>query len=366
MITEININRFRCYNSTTIAGFKRVNLIGGLNNSGKTVLLESILLNVAPTTQHLAFLKQLRGEEMDTKDLPEYAWDNFYLHQDKKQEIQIITTHETGRTIALSIACDEMADDFKNADDTDNDDNFQIIANDFLANEKILKSVLHLKSKIDDSEEATVLTAMAHQKGYNFKEVNIPFSITANFVPASSKRKAAILARDYGIAEKRNKEKAVLEALQIVDKNIETIKVSVVGGAHLEIKRKGEGFMPTALFGDAINKVLNIVLTLINNNGSILLIDEIENGIHHTVQEDFWTFIFQLVNSVAFDVQVFATTHSLEMMRAFANVANDNFTNDAAYFELYRRPKTGDIDYNKHDLTTLIFELSNQLPVRGE
>ena len=366
MITKININYYRCYKNSTIDGFRRVNLIGGLNNSGKTVLLESILLNVAPTTQHLAFLKQLRGEDMDTKDLPEYAWDNFYLHQDKSQQIQIKTSHDTGREIILSISCDEMADDFKNSAGNDDDDNFHIVANDFLANEKVLKSVLHLKSKIDDGTEVAVLTAMAHQKGYNFKEVNIPFSITANFIPASSKRKAAVLARDYGIAEKRNKEQAVLEALQIVDRNIESIKVSVVGGAHLEIKRKGEGFMPTALFGDAINKILNIILTLINNNGSILLIDEIENGIHHTVQKDFWAFIFQLVNSAALDVQVFATTHSMEMMQAFAFVANDKFADDAAYFELYRRPKTGEIDYNKHDLETLIYELSNQLPVRGE
>ena len=43
MIEQISIKNFRCYHDTTIKGFKRVNLIGGLNNSGKTVLLEAIL-----------------------------------------------------------------------------------------------------------------------------------------------------------------------------------------------------------------------------------------------------------------------------------------------------------------------------------
>ncbi len=46
MIEKISIQNFRCFGNTTIEGFKRINLIGGLNNSGKTALLEAIILNV--------------------------------------------------------------------------------------------------------------------------------------------------------------------------------------------------------------------------------------------------------------------------------------------------------------------------------
>jgi AAA15 family ATPase/GTPase len=45
MIEKISIKNFRCFGNTTIEGFKRINLIGGLNNSGKTALLEAILMN---------------------------------------------------------------------------------------------------------------------------------------------------------------------------------------------------------------------------------------------------------------------------------------------------------------------------------
>ena len=244
------------------------------------------------------------------------------------------------------------------------DENLQMMLNDFVSNEKMIKSVLHLK--YTNNKDVDALTIVAHSKGFTVKELKIPAAFNANYIPASSKRKPAILARDYGIAEKRNQDYLILKALQIIDANIEKIKVSVIGGNHIEIKRKGEDFMSSALFGDAINKILNIILSIVNNKGEILLIDEIENGIHYTVQKDFWKFIFELANLEQFDNQIFATTHSLEMIKAFAEVIKNDYPSDGAYFELYLRKQTGKIDYNLHDLETFIYELSNNLPLRGE
>ncbi|WP_083786910.1 AAA family ATPase [Gloeothece verrucosa] len=44
MLQDIEIENFRCFEKTRISGFTRVNLIGGKNNSGKTALLEALLL----------------------------------------------------------------------------------------------------------------------------------------------------------------------------------------------------------------------------------------------------------------------------------------------------------------------------------
>lgn len=363
MIKNIYIKNFRCYKNSEIKGFKRLNLIGGLNNSGKTVLLEALLLNLSPTSQSVITLKRLRGDDVNTKEYPEYAWDNFFLNQNKDNKICIRTENNVGKEITLNIDCDEKADDFKNLEEESNDENLQMIINDFVDNDQILKSVLHLNYTIYGNETLMV-SLMAHRNGITAKSLTIipPYS-TANYIPASTRRKPSILARDYGIAEKRKRESDILEALKIVDHNIDALKVSVVGGAHLEIGRNNENFMSISLFGDAINKILTIILTLVNNRSSILLIDEIENGIHYTVQRDFWRFLFTL--AAKSDVQIFATTHSLEMLKAFADVSKD-FPKDSAYFELFRRKSTNEIDFNLHDLETLNYELLNELPVRGE
>ena len=50
-----------------------------------------------------------------------------------------------------------------------------------------------------------------------------------------------------------------------------------------------------------------------------LLIDEAENGIHHTIQRDFWRMV--LLTAQENNVQVFATTHSWDCVAGFAQAA---------------------------------------------
>ena len=130
------------------------------------------------------------------------------------------------------------------------------------------------------------------------------------------------------------------------------------------MRRKGQKRLPLSLFGDAINRMANIILKLVNNDNKILLIDEIENGIHYTNQRDFWNNLFRL--SIEYDIQIFATTHSLEMIQAFRDVALDKYKDDGAYFELARSPRTNQIIGIKHDLETLDYALKHQKGVRGE
>jgi len=51
----------------------------------------------------------------------------------------------------------------------------------------------------------------------------------------------------------------------------------------------------------------------------VVLIDEIENGLHYSGQEHFWKAIFEW--SARLNVQVFATTHSYESAHEFAKCA---------------------------------------------
>lgn len=48
----------------------------------------------------------------------------------------------------------------------------------------------------------------------------------------------------------------------------------------------------------------------------VFLIDEIENGVHHSVHGEMWAFIFRIAKT--HDIQVFATTHSVDCFRGFA------------------------------------------------
>ncbi len=363
MLAKLEIKNYRCYKNVTIDGFRKVNLIGGLNNAGKTILLEAILLNAAPTVQTVALLRQLRGDS-DTS-MPEYAWDGFFYNLDKTSIISIQAYYDEKPTVHLVISSDEHVDAFKSEMSVDENapSNVDILLDSFITNERSIKSVLHLKY-IKDDQNVPVLEVLAHKKGLNAKEVNIPYE-SASFIPASMKVKPQHLAKEYSKTEKLGLDSSVLSALQIVDSSIEAVKISLVAGTLLEIKRAEEPFMPLSYFGDAINKIANIAIQIIINKGSILLIDEVENGLHYTTHREFWKYIFDL--AALFDVQVFATTHSAEMIKAFAEALSDESNlSEGVYIELFRSKFTNDIDFNLHDGKTLSYELANKLTVRGE
>ncbi len=51
------------------------------------------------------------------------------------------------------------------------------------------------------------------------------------------------------------------------------------------------------------------------------MIDEAENGIHHSVQHDFWKMVLKTAHEN--NVQVLATTHSWDCAAGFAYAATD-------------------------------------------
>ena len=81
--------------------------------------------------------------------------------------------------------------------------------------------------------------------------------------------------------------------------------------------------------------MLELAVSMSHMSGGMLLIDEIENGLHHSTLEDVFSTLYVLAEE--FDVQVVATTHSLECFRA-ARFALDKFGDEAfAYHRLDRR-----------------------------
>ena len=101
------------------------------------------------------------------------------------------------------------------------------------------------------------------------------------------------------------------------------------------------------------------------NGSKFLLIDEIENGLHHTVQQEFWEILFEL--AVEYNIQIFAATHSSEMIEAFAEVAQKlQFVGKGIHFELFRHFKTNEVVANRIDVENLEYKLTHNSPFRGE
>lgn len=335
MLKEIEIQNFRCFEQLKISGFERVNLIGGKNNAGKTALLEALFLNVDPDASSLAILSELRREPSKAiESMPDRAWDNLFYALKKDRFIVII-----------------------GKDDNNNTDRVEIKLEINSVKSSILIEFMRNEDESTWSLRNVPARRLISYELYTTDEV----LIIPSFIMISGRE----LTEAYDRARLDDKDSEVLKAFQIIDPTIESVESFSIGEPTLYLRRKGEKRLPLSLFGDAMNRVAYIMLKLVNTKHKILLIDEIENGIHYTSQREFWRLLFRL--AVELDTQIFATTHSLEMLQAFADVGLEPDREcSSAYFELAKKPKTNQIIGIRRDLETLNYALEHQKGVRGE
>lgn len=87
------------------------------------------------------------------------------------------------------------------------------------------------------------------------------------------------------------------------------------------VRRKGEERVPIGSFGDGIWRIFALAVALSRVKGGLLLIDEIDTGLHYTVMTEMWKFVSEVCKE--FKIQVFATTHSYDCVYSLAKVCHD-------------------------------------------
>ncbi|HEX6094789.1 MAG TPA: AAA family ATPase [Thermoanaerobaculia bacterium] len=125
-------------------------------------------------------------------------------------------------------------------------------------------------------------------------------------------------ARLWDLIALTDLEAYVTDALRIISPDIERISfVAEDRAKRVPLAKLSTHPRPVALrsLGDGVNRLLGIALSLAYASGGVLLIDEVENGIHFTAQQRLWELIFRLSHRL--DTQVFATTHSWDCIEAF-------------------------------------------------
>ena len=72
--------------------------------------------------------------------------------------------------------------------------------------------------------------------------------------------------------------------------------------------------VPLSAMGEGMTQIARLVLAIASVPDGVVLVDEVENGIHHSVLPDVWRAIDEAAKQ--FHTQIFATTHSFECIEA--------------------------------------------------
>ncbi len=120
-------------------------------------------------------------------------------------------------------------------------------------------------------------------------------------------------------------EDAVIEALRLLEPALDRIHFvgghDDVGGGYFRVRMSGEEApVPLRSLGEGMHRMLEMALAIVNARDGMLLVDEFENGLHYSVLEGVWAYLFRLALSL--NVQVFATTHSWDAVMAFQAAAS--------------------------------------------
>jgi AAA15 family ATPase/GTPase len=275
---SIHIRNFRLFDSLDIEQVGQVNLISGKNNCGKTTLLEAINLMFLADYDATFFaisavdLLQKRGD-----------WDE---NDPKKGLLKLFNAPKEANLAKLNLHKIE----------------FTTSSTQYVVNNKI--------SQIPYGNKAPILQA--------------------NFIKASFDLENL---KDWSKIELTEKEKTVVEVLQSIEKNIERISVDTASkSAKIRVADSPKP-IPLKNYGEGMNRLLSIAIGLVNAENNILLIDEIDLGLHHSVQIKLWEIVFSTAKKL--NVQVFATTHSNDCIAAFSNVS-EKFEGMGNYFRLQK------------------------------
>jgi hypothetical protein len=127
---------------------------------------------------------------------------------------------------------------------------------------------------------------------------------------------------DRVIAEGREGE--VVETMRILEPNLrgifflsghESPRSGRRGGILAEFAHGGRR-TPLGTHGGGMHRLLKLSLSLVRSEGGVLLVDEIDTGLHYSIMGDMWRLVTEAARRSG--VQVFATTHSSDCVRGLA------------------------------------------------
>lgn len=303
-LTSIHIQNFRAFRDIEIGPFSRINLIAGLNNAGKTGLLEAIFL----------LLQREESGSHGNRTLPTGLPNLFRVFSQQA---------DVNENFWLWLFRDKR---------TDNE--IRIAAVDYRGLEE--KLILTKKSPQEVQKLDTTIHHISNLgplHAYRPKDSKGGFPKPAIF--SSHPSDPVQDAIDYNRVILKRAKKKVEALLKQVDPRLEGVEALQTGRSPLIYADIGlPEMIPVTHLGEGFCRLLDIYSELLAGEAKVLLIDELENGLHHSVLPVVWKGLIAAAREL--DVQIFATTHSAECIFAADQAARESGPYDLNLIRLDR------------------------------
>lgn len=299
---NIEIKSFRGIDHLKIDDFSRVNILLGQNSSGKSSVLECLLLMMRMSNPDLPqTINFIRSRNYSGFADLSYMFHNYDLKA--RPEMSSVLFDNTKRHLSLELT---YVFDEKSQSDLQNG---QIPTSETKTFLNTLKVLFDIESGQQKSSYECSLTV--NQQGLISNKNMAEGYLERNSVAfLSSDLAAGNPANDLVELAKHRLKDTVTELLKHFDSRITTLEI-LNNVAYVGLEGIDQ-LLAVNMQGDGLRRYLNIVAASANPMNNILLIDEIENGLHYSAYKKLWEAIFALATTT--NKQVFITTHSKETL----------------------------------------------------
>ena len=386
-LENVTIHQFRGLRDLELKDLGRINLLVGINNSGKTSVLEALSVYCHPLDIKV-WLSTANQREQDmrvyrTGPLDAIRW--LFTHNSAstvEPDKAIILISSTGlfsvkKLIAsyeemeqISLSEERSIKNISNEEEIENNNEQEIENED---TPRVRKGInLKIEVFADDGYQLSLLGEPSDlitdfllwedERFYRLSGKREP-SLKTSVVTPSSHRSEVGQFRLLSEATFQNFKADVIKLLKQIDNNISDIEIllppeSISSRFNIYIQHEKLGLAPVSTFGDDIRRLLHIALKLASVKGGILLIDELESTIHTEALQNSFQWLVKWCTEM--DVQLFATTHSLEAVDALLEVTESD--SDLVLYRLEpREGKTKVVRHDGHRLRRLREELGQEV-----
>lgn len=287
MIEQIDIHQFKAFQQLKIETLRQVNVIVGANNVGKTALLEAVDMALPGKPDRCS-----HGFFRDVSASPPASAG----HQDWKNYTLPIGQARVG-SIGLQVAGKWLGVGFGEVNPRWCHADMERVQREALFNKVFRTTYRDIRLPEENAFAHTLVQAWPCS----------PIELTSIF-------ETAILRSDM--------ETRIEQSLAELDARIKTLRSQQPPGRERQIYVDigAPQKIPLVQLGQGAQKLVMLASKAALAEGGVLLVDEIDVGFHHGYLERLWQAVFAMARDLK--VQVFATTHSYECIKAAAKVAS--------------------------------------------
>ena len=351
-VPDLQIRGFRGIDSLDIPRFTQVTLIAGLNGIGKTTVLEALEVlasrGLGDVLTGILVKRREQGQAIDEqgRQVTVLDWESlFYGRSPNEDDVISISIKDNDESLRISVAT---------AEDIENDGAERILGG-------LDPEIAILMASMNGARKYLPMTT--ERRGpYLWRRRRAPFEagypaeLQYETVGPDVLRDDQLASMWDDIALSPELREVTTSVTKMFGRQIKVIAMTGGEGSSSPGRRAmvslDEGSRPVPLksLGDGAMRITGNIMSISRSDTCLVLVDEIENGLHHSIQRQFWS---TMIDAAARnDTQLVATTHSWDCVEAFAHAAVENESVDCS---LIRLDDIGD------ELTVAMYDESNLL-----